>query len=504
MAPDQALPIAYSYVRFSSSGQKEGDSVERQVQLGREWAERNGYQYSSESFEDLGVSAFTGANLEEGGNLKRFINAVESGEIAQGSVLLIERFDRFSRQKRREAQRLLEDIIVAGVDVVTTHNGKRYTKDMLDNELGAILEIILGFQAAHEYSKTLSERVGRAWQTNKAKVIEGEWKRTTMIPSWLKLVDKDGNPADHKTGEFTIIEEKAEIVQELYRRYADGEATNAIARDLRERGVPTLSGRGKWSGPLIYMLVRERSPYGTLLIGEGSKKTGTRKIVDEIKDYYPRVVDEDTQRRVKLRVERGKTPMKVKAQGQTRGRLVGVLRSPEGNRVKAKVNTRSISYVDTITNKYLGAVSMIDQVLIDEWDKVIEALGVGTTEEAEVIEMTQIVPQVELLEDLKRLRREKPSPAIDRMIAGAEGDLEQMRLQLQEAQAKARVSGAVPSEIVLLSVSDANQWVRKVIEGAWVKREGRGKDAKIALTLKLKNGLMLSLGDASVGLGVGP
>jgi DNA invertase Pin-like site-specific DNA recombinase len=478
--------------------------VERQVQLGRQWAETNGYRYAADSFEDLGVSAYTGANLQEGSDLARFLRAVKDGEIERGSVLLIERFDRFSRQKRRVAQRLLEDIITAGVDVVTTHNGKRYTEEMIDNELGATLEIILGFQAAYEYSKTLSERVGRAWKTNRTKVAEGEWKRTTKIPSWLRLVDQDGNPADHKTGEFVVVEEKAEVVREFFTRYADGEPTSAIARDFRERGVPTLSGRGNWTGPLIYGLVREVSPYGTLLIGEGSKKTGNRRIVDQITDYYPRVVDEDTQRRVKLRIERGRGPVKVKAKGETRGRLVGVLRSPEGNRVKAKRNNRSISYVDYITNKYIGAVSVVDQVLIDEWDKVAEALGVETTEEAEAIEAAEVVPLVELLEDLERRREEKPSPALDRMILGAEADLEQARLSLQEAQAKARVSGAVPAEIALLSVPEANQWIRKVVETARVYREGRGKDAKVALNLRLKNGLLVSLGDASVGFEAHP
>jgi hypothetical protein len=43
MAPDRPLPTACSYVRFSSSGQKEGNGVERQVQFGKRWAEANFY-----------------------------------------------------------------------------------------------------------------------------------------------------------------------------------------------------------------------------------------------------------------------------------------------------------------------------------------------------------------------------------------------------------------------------------------------------------------------------
>ncbi len=182
------LPIAYSYVRFSSVTQKDGTSVERQVAMGKEWAEANNYEYSSETFEDLGVSAYSGANMEEDGGLSEFLKAVESGWIEKGSVLLLERLDRFSRLPRYIAQRKFEDIIMAGVDIVTTYNGKLYTKEMILNEVGAALEIILGFQSAHEFSKNLSDRVGKAWKINATKVRDGTRKRTTRVPSWIKVV----------------------------------------------------------------------------------------------------------------------------------------------------------------------------------------------------------------------------------------------------------------------------------------------------------------------------
>ena len=154
MNTSNTLPTAYSYVRFSSVTQKDGTSIERQVAMGKEWAEANNYEYSSETFEDLGVSGFTGAQLEDGGALARFINAVEDGMIQKNSVLLIERFDRFSRTNHWEAADLLRKVIKAGVNVVTTYNGKLYDHEAL-NSMSGTIEIILGFQSAHEFSKNL-------------------------------------------------------------------------------------------------------------------------------------------------------------------------------------------------------------------------------------------------------------------------------------------------------------------------------------------------------------
>ena len=52
--------------RFSSAQQKGGDSITRQTRSAEEWCDKHGFTLSSASFEDLGVSAFKGANAEVG------------------------------------------------------------------------------------------------------------------------------------------------------------------------------------------------------------------------------------------------------------------------------------------------------------------------------------------------------------------------------------------------------------------------------------------------------
>jgi DNA invertase Pin-like site-specific DNA recombinase len=488
--PDKEQTIAYSYVRFSSEGQKDGNSVERQTKRAQEWCDREGYSLSTETFEDKGVSAFKGANADVG-KLGLFLEAVEKGSIKRGSILVVENLDRLSRQHFEEGYLLIKRITQAGINVVTLSDNKMYHSGS-QLELVDMITMIVGFERANQESEMKSQRVGAAWKSNAAKVAEGKRKRTTKVPAWIKF---KGDSLE--SGSFTVIDDKAALIKELFERYANGEPTNAIATDLRNRGIPTLSGRGNWTGPLIYMLVREVTPYGTLQIGKGVKKE--RKIIDTVEDYYPRIVDQETARRVRHRIQTGAVPLKVKQQGQYRGRLVGVLRSDEGNKAKAKKNNRSVSYVDYVTNKYIGAVSYIDQVLMDEWPEVVKAFGIETSAEAEGLEGELMAAQ-DNLEYLQARLGKRPNAALGRLILAAEAEVEECQRNLQLASRATRVHGSVPSEIVLLPIPEANEWVRKLVEEAKVYRDGRGATQRISIWLRLKNGVRLSIGDASVGL----
>ncbi|WP_341234934.1 recombinase family protein [uncultured Sulfitobacter sp.] len=488
--PDQQHTTAYSYVRFSSEGQKDGNSVERQTKRAQEWCQREGYNLSTETFEDLGVSAFKGANADVGA-LGAFLEAVEKGTINKGSILVVENLDRLSRQHFEEGYLLIKRITQTGINVVTLSDNKMYRAGS-QLELVDMITMIVGFERANQESKFKSERVGAAWKSNAAKVADGRRKRTTKVPAWIEF-----NGDSLENGTFTVIEDKAALIRELFERYANGEPTSGMATDLRNRGIPTLSGKGKWTGPLVYMLVREVTPYGTLQIGKGTKKE--RVIIDTVADYYPRIVDEEIARRVRHRIQTGAAPLKVKQQGQCRGRLVGVLKSDEGNKAKAKKNNRSVSYVDYVTNKYIGAVSYIDQVLMDEWPEIVRAFGVETSAEAEGLEGELMAAQDNLEYLLARVGK-RPNAALDRLVLAAEAEVEECLRNLQSVSRATRVYGSVPSEIVLLSIPEANQWVRKLIDEAKVYRDGKGASQRISIWLRLKNGVRLSIGDASVGL----
>ncbi len=176
------MKIAYSYTRFSSTKQKKGDSVRRQIQAAKEWCKQNGYALSEDQFRDEGKSAFKGKNLEGEGDLRRFISLIEEGKIKRGSVLILESFDRLSRLKPIKAVALFLDIINSGIGMVftMTFDKRLLTEKTIDDE-GYILYAIVGeAQRSHNESKYKSGRVKDAYDQRKQKAITGG----TQFLSW--------------------------------------------------------------------------------------------------------------------------------------------------------------------------------------------------------------------------------------------------------------------------------------------------------------------------------
>ena len=109
-------PQAYSYIRMSTDLQLKGDSLRRQLEASTRYAAENDLDLVEDiRLEDIGVSAFKGANVS-GGALGRFFEAVQTGKITRGSYLLVESLDRISRQELRKSLQIFLSIIDAGIN----------------------------------------------------------------------------------------------------------------------------------------------------------------------------------------------------------------------------------------------------------------------------------------------------------------------------------------------------------------------------------------------------
>ena len=98
--PERPLREAFSYLRFSTSIQAAGDSVRRQLKLSDDYVKKHNL-HLNRTLTDKGISGFRGANLQQGA-LGAFIKAIEMGKVKPGSVLLVESFDRLSRNQVTE------------------------------------------------------------------------------------------------------------------------------------------------------------------------------------------------------------------------------------------------------------------------------------------------------------------------------------------------------------------------------------------------------------------
>ncbi len=112
-------PKAYSYLRFSTPDQMQGDSLRRQTEATSKYAEDKGLDLDTDlTFRDLGVSAYRGANVVDGA-LGQYIEAVDTGHVQPGSYLLVENLDRLSRDKIMPALNRFSSLLEKGIIVVT-------------------------------------------------------------------------------------------------------------------------------------------------------------------------------------------------------------------------------------------------------------------------------------------------------------------------------------------------------------------------------------------------
>jgi len=223
MNPDR--PLAYSYLRMSTDAQLKGDSRRRQLERSLAYAEANNLDLQEGAqLQDIGISAFRGANVQDGA-LGAFFRAIKEGKVSQGSFLLVESLDRLSRQQVLPSLSLFLEIINAGVNIVTLTDNKDYRREKVDvHDLIISLTIM---SRAHEESRTKSQRVGAAWANKRANA--GAKPLTKLCPAWLKLRnDRSG---------YEVVPERAATVRAIF------EYTSQWAWQLRDH--PRIQSQGR-------------------------------------------------------------------------------------------------------------------------------------------------------------------------------------------------------------------------------------------------------------------
>ncbi|UVK55850.1 recombinase family protein [Mesorhizobium sp. AR02] len=293
---------------MSTDIQLRGDSRRRQLELSEAYAKDHDLDLVKEfQLEDLGVSAFRGANLSDVSSLGRFLNSVKSGDVPSGSYLLVESLDRLSRQNVFTSLSVFTDLIKAGVKLVTLADGQVYTAETTDfSQLVVSLAIM---SRAHEESQTKSRRLSAAWG-NKRKTID-EKKLTALAPAWLHLsMDR---------ASFNIDPDRASVVKSIFEDAASGLGSYAIARRLNKSGVEPFGRSTGWQTSYVGKILTGRAAIG---------EYQPHKIVDgrrvpagpAVQNYFPAVVDEQ----LFLRVQSGRFQRRIGGAGR-KGKFVSNL-----------------------------------------------------------------------------------------------------------------------------------------------------------------------------------
>lgn len=326
------MPIAYSYKRFSSDAQSQGDSLRRQTELATRYIDEHPeldlVLDTALNLTDLGVSAFKGDNMTTGA-LGTFLAAVYQGHIPKGSYLLIEAFDRFSRQQANLAAGALFNLVNSGIVVVTLNNRQVFrAEDFSDGTAGlvAFMGAFIAMEGAHREQVNKGKRIAAAWSNKwvqlKADIAAGKKPKalTKLRPFWL---DEDLKP----------IKAKVAVLRDIFdKRGNQGWGKVAIATYLNDSKIPTPKGATladgtpkAWNASTVDKLLASKAPAGVFVNAHG----------EEIEGYYPSVVDEVTYTKVRalagVPVAKGQTVTK-------RHPLTGLVKHLQCGQVLRRIN----------------------------------------------------------------------------------------------------------------------------------------------------------------------
>lgn len=444
------MPTAYSYVRFSTPEQAQGDSLRRQLEASRAWADANGY-HLDETLRDLGRSAYSGDHLK--GHLGAFLEAVDDGKVEPGSVLLVESLDRLSRQAVLDALQQLIAILNRGIVVVTLVDGQTYTREGLGNNFAQLLVSLTIMLRAHEESATKGKRVAAAWAQKRVRAANSGEALTAICPAWLRLAD----------GAYQAIPDRVEVIQKIFDLCISGMGRRAIAQRLNRDGIPSFGGGRGWHLSYVKSILTTRAVMGEF---QPHKKIAGKRIPDGevIKNYFPKIVDEPTfyraaaalaSRQVGASGPRGST-VKNLFRGLSRCAHCGAIMAYRNRGVRGGewlscdtrdrggpcINGKAWKYDSTFEHKIISALTRVDFSALsdtpDESKIISNNLQIAQSKYGEV--SNKIISLMKLLE-------ETPSKALAVRLSELEAEADALEVDIRSLKESLKTSSFTKSSV---------------------------------------------------------
>ena len=218
---------AVIYARYSSHNQTE-QSIEGQLQICHEFAQRNGYTIVGE-YIDRAISGTTDARPD-------FLRMIEDSAKKGFQFVIVYQLDRFARNRYDSAiykSRLKKN----GVRVLSAR------ENITDDASGILVEGLLEAMAEY-YSAELGQKIRRGMDLNAEKCLCTGGGRALGF----KIVDKH----------FYIDEDTAPIVVKIFEMYASGKSVVEICDTLNAQGYKTSTGAAFNKNSLRKMLQNKR------------------------------------------------------------------------------------------------------------------------------------------------------------------------------------------------------------------------------------------------------
>ncbi|MBK1815728.1 recombinase family protein [Luteolibacter yonseiensis] len=522
----QELPVvegpkrAYSYIRFSSKKQAKGSSLSRQLEKTRKYCRERGLLLDeSMSYQDLGVSAWKGMNLDDRNGLGQLVAACQDGLIPPGSAIVVEAMDRISRQRPRRVSTLLGrfldefrvEIHLIGIEKVLLPDVPTAAEEGMD-----LMYIAMLASRAAEEQETKSDRLKAAFERKRRKVADGTKLMETKpgkMPWWIVYNGKSlESPPD-----------RAEVVRSIYLWTADGVTAPEIARRLQASGIPTWRPVTKiWTSARVRDLVRSRAPEGIL---SETPKTAVSGLTYEVPGYYPKLVDADIAERARAAMTANRRqagrPHEIRAEGERPINILRGLLRYEGH--WCAHGTRANGTDGAMNGYFIVYLEELKKTLVSIPARLIEPTLLAGLVELKPADLVPPPDEVDpyvgklasLKEELKKVEKVLESladkveqnPDIDTLLVRLrerEADRKQLREEIGElsVKVKTRPSGTARETKELKSLIDADmrenavrgriaELLRSMIERIDFSYNPTAATGAVSLSLLQKQGLFI-------------
>jgi DNA invertase Pin-like site-specific DNA recombinase len=305
MPATKRSPVTHPYARISDPAQRKGGGLERQTKANMdEFCRLFKFTLSKRLRVDDGVSAFRGLNATPGHELGKFLVEAQKGLIPPGDCLLLENWDRFSRQDIWAAIGLVNDLRQLGIHVGRLDRMKLLRCDSTDP--GDFFETAVELMRSHGESARKSGLLTAAWRQKREAARKGQDMRPRKKDNRITKGMTDRLPAwvEERGGELHLIPGPTAALKRVFELSAAGYGQQCLIMKLTEERVPpfgyrTASRKGKrkgnpdqWSRGYVAKLLKDRRTIGEFQPCE--MKDGKRvPSGPPIKGYYPAALTED-------------------------------------------------------------------------------------------------------------------------------------------------------------------------------------------------------------------
>ncbi len=263
------------YVRVSTDRDEQVSSVENQVDICRNWLERNGFIWDESCvYKDEGIS---GTLFIDRPAIQLILEKAKQKKI---DTVIFKSISRLARDLK-DSLEIREVFLAHGVRIISVEEGydsNKAGKNDMAFELWSL------FSA--QYSRTLSSSISAALA---AKVRRGE--HIGKVPYGYDRVEQ----------KLVIKDEEAEVVRQIYKWYNDGWGFKKISNELNKLGIKP-KNNNVWQLTSVQRLIRNTIYKGTFILNQytnvkvGGKKKQIRNPPEKwiiFENHHPAIVDKE-------------------------------------------------------------------------------------------------------------------------------------------------------------------------------------------------------------------